>query len=55
MGISRMRVHIEANVSDRINLEDSVASVVHRNRGVRKYGVAQRRNGLLAEDFFRVF
>ena len=55
VGIGRIRGRIEANVRDRINLEDGVARVIHGNRGIRQYGVTNRRHGLLAKDFWCVF
>ena len=42
-------------MSDRINLEDSVASVIHGNWGVKQYMVRKRRNGLLKKDLSGVF
>ena len=46
---------IETDVRDRINLENSVADGIHGNRGIRRYGVTDQRNSLLAKDFSGVF
>ena len=54
-GESRVRGHIEANETDRINLKDIVASVIHGNRCVGKNGATERRNGFLAMDFSGIF
>ena len=48
MGIAHTEGRIEASMSDQINLEDSVASVIHGDRVIRKYEVAKRYHGLLA-------
>ena len=48
---------MEANVSDRINLEDRVAinRVIHGNRSVWQYGVTKQRTHLPAKDVSGVF
>ena len=48
---------MEANVSDRINLEDRVPikSVIHGNRSGRQYGVTKQRTRLPAKDVSGVF
>ena len=55
MDIGWLGNRIEANVSDRINLKDSVASMIYGDRSVQQYGVEERHNGLLAKDFSGVF
>ena len=39
MDVLRTKRRVEANSGDRINLEDNVAKVVHRGRGIRRNGV----------------
>ena len=50
LGVGRRGVCVEAEVSERIYLEDRIAGIIPGNRGFR-WGVTERRGVVAAKDF----